>query len=285
MRVASWTWRSPFPRYIHPTLLTANVVKTTMATLQQTAIHYQTIVDNVIEALRLQFENAGKDAAILETLRKTWMAKFNEAGVLGHHKLPFVAAGAPQQIVGATHPSQSTLFMQNQYVQRPQVPVPGHLHQMVHNNQIGVIGPNAAAYIQNMPQRVATTAHPSAQLPQIPVQTKTPGLLVPQAAMQTQNIQQLGAQQLSQPSAAVKEEKKRSRALDDEELGSDDDDDDLNVDLGEDDPDQTPKNSIICLFEKVTRVKNKRRVQLRDGLMKIAGKEYIFSRCNGEFDW
>lgn len=176
-------------------------------------------------------------------------------------------------------------MQQHQYGQRPQVPVPGHLHQMVHNSQLGVVGPNGA-YIPIIQQRVATMAAPvSTQLPQIPVQTKTPGLLVPQAAIQTQNIQQLGAQQPGQPPAAVKEEKKRSRALDDEELGSDDDDDDLNVDLGEDDPDQTPKNSIICLFEKVTRVKNKRRVQLRDGLMKIAGKEYIFSRCNGEFDW
>lgn len=47
-----------------------------MATLQQTAIQYQTIVDNVIEALRLQFENAGKDAAILETLRKVSFLSF-----------------------------------------------------------------------------------------------------------------------------------------------------------------------------------------------------------------
>lgn len=121
------------------------------------------------------------------------------------------------------------------------------------------------------------------------------GLLIPaQQAQQAQHLQQqqyqqeLQMQQQQAQLAQLKQEKlakQRSRALDDEELGSDDDDD-LDLDLGDDDPvAKAPKNSLICLFEKISRVKNKRRVQLRDGLMKVNGREYIFARANGEFDW
>jgi hypothetical protein len=38
--------------------------------LAETTKSYQAIVDNVIESLRQQFENTGKDTAILEVLKR-----------------------------------------------------------------------------------------------------------------------------------------------------------------------------------------------------------------------
>lgn len=60
---------------------------------------------------------------------------------------------------------------------------------------------------------------------------------------------------------------------DTEELGSD-----------LDDPDEFPETDdiVLCLWEKVTRVKNKRKVILRDGIMHLDGKDVVFHTANGE---
>ncbi|GAA5871589.1 hypothetical protein JCM16303_000803 [Sporobolomyces ruberrimus] len=42
---------------------------------------------------------------------------------------------------------------------------------------------------------------------------------------------------------------------------------------------------VIALYEKVQRVKNKWKVTLKDGLISVNGKDYLFSKCNGEFEW
>ncbi len=71
---------------------------------------------------------------------------------------------------------------------------------------------------------------------------------------------------------------------DDEELNSDDDE--LGSDL-DDDEDKEPEtdNIVICLFEKVTRVRSKRKAALRDGVMHLNGRDFLFQKANGEFDW
>ncbi|KAI8913357.1 transcription factor IIA, alpha/beta subunit-domain-containing protein [Gorgonomyces haynaldii] len=49
----------------------------------------------------------------------------------------------------------------------------------------------------------------------------------------------------------------------------DDDDDDENADL---------EHLILCQYEKVTRIKNKWRCVLKDGIVHVNGKDYLFNR-------
>ncbi|CAK5269702.1 unnamed protein product [Mycena citricolor] len=42
---------------------------------------------------------------------------------------------------------------------------------------------------------------------------------------------------------------------------------------------------IFCTYDKVARVKNKWRCVLRDGIVHAKGKDYLFQRCTGEFEW
>ncbi|KAL4402853.1 transcription factor IIA subunit alpha [Malassezia pachydermatis] len=63
-----------------------------------------------------------------------------------------------------------------------------------------------------------------------------------------------------------------------DEIGSDLDDSD------DDDGDGT-EDMILCLYDKVQRVKNKWKCVLRDGVASIDGRDYLFSKCNGEFEW
>lgn len=86
--------------------------------------------------------------------------------------------------------------------------------------------------------------------------------------------------------------------LDDE----DDDEDNLNVtDEGKEDPD--PLNSgddvseedpheifdtdnvIICQYEKLTRIKARWKFHLKEGVMSINGKDYLFGKANGDAEW
>ncbi|KAF4986876.1 hypothetical protein FDECE_15728 [Fusarium decemcellulare] len=76
---------------------------------------------------------------------------------------------------------------------------------------------------------------------------------------------------------------------DDEE----DDDDAINSDL--DDPeedrddddvdDDSLGNIMLCMYDKVQRVKNKWKCTLKDGVLTVNGKEYVFHKATGEYEW
>ncbi|KAF2483778.1 transcription factor IIA, alpha/beta subunit [Neohortaea acidophila] len=64
----------------------------------------------------------------------------------------------------------------------------------------------------------------------------------------------------------------------------DDSDEEGQGDLGEED-DETGENQILCTYDKVQRVKNKWKCVLKDGVMSSGGKEWVFHKGNGEFEW
>ncbi|ORX62892.1 transcription factor IIA, alpha/beta subunit [Hesseltinella vesiculosa] len=78
------------------------------------------------------------------------------------------------------------------------------------------------------------------------------------------------------------------------QLDGDDDngDDDINSDLDDSDDDgddaegsEEIEHIILCLYDKVTRTKNKWKCVLKDGIMLINGRDYLFHRANGDFEW
>lgn len=46
-----------------------------------------------------------------------------------------------------------------------------------------------------------------------------------------------------------------------------------------------PGDLVIALYDKVQRVKNKWKITLKDGIVSVQGKDYLFHKCNGEFEW
>ncbi|CAO1605688.1 hypothetical protein XANCAGTX0491_009194 [Xanthoria calcicola] len=78
-----------------------------------------------------------------------------------------------------------------------------------------------------------------------------------------------------------------------EDLGDEDDEDAINSDL--DDPeddvveeegdDSNQGQIMLCTYDKVQRVKNKWKCVLKDGILTTGGKEYLFHKANGEFEW
>lgn len=74
-------------------------------------------------------------------------------------------------------------------------------------------------------------------------------------------------------------------AGDDDDINSDLDDpeEDLNSDVDNDEEDQGVL--MLCLYDKVQRVKSKWKYILKDGVARINGKDYVFSRGTGESEW
>ncbi|PKS08220.1 hypothetical protein jhhlp_005162 [Lomentospora prolificans] len=60
---------------------------------------------------------------------------------------------------------------------------------------------------------------------------------------------------------------------------SDDDRDDSEVD------DEGLSHIMLCMYDKVQRVRNKWKCTLKDGVLTVNGKEYVFHKATGEYEW
>ncbi|GAA5972937.1 hypothetical protein JCM21900_006302, partial [Sporobolomyces salmonicolor] len=89
------------------------------------------------------------------------------------------------------------------------------------------------------------------------------------------------------PKVGAASTKKSGSANGENKLKTDEDEDAINSDLDDsedeldDDADEQGGDIVIALYEKVQRVKNKWKVTLKDGLVSVNGKDYLFAKCNG----
>ncbi|KAI0224621.1 Transcription initiation factor IIA subunit 1 [Lamellibrachia satsuma] len=90
---------------------------------------------------------------------------------------------------------------------------------------------------------------------------------------------------------------------DDDDDDDDNDDDNENNENGDDGPEEDPLNSaddisdedptelfdsenvVVCQFEKINRSKNKWKFTLKDGIMNLNGKDYVFQKLTGDAEW
>ncbi|XP_029674000.1 transcription initiation factor IIA subunit 1 isoform X1 [Formica exsecta] len=76
------------------------------------------------------------------------------------------------------------------------------------------------------------------------------------------------------------EENDEAAAREEEPLNSEDDvTDDDPTDLFDTD------NVVVCQYDKITRSRNKWKFYLKDGIMNLSGKDYVFQKANGDAEW
>ncbi|EMD33704.1 hypothetical protein CERSUDRAFT_117780 [Gelatoporia subvermispora B] len=76
-----------------------------------------------------------------------------------------------------------------------------------------------------------------------------------------------------------------SKPDDSEAINSDLDDSDSGDDEEGDEGGGADTDIVFCTYDKVARVKNKWKCILKDGMIHINGKDYLFAKCTGEFEW
>ncbi|XP_064621290.1 transcription initiation factor IIA subunit 1-like isoform X2 [Lineus longissimus] len=76
------------------------------------------------------------------------------------------------------------------------------------------------------------------------------------------------------------DEENDGQGEEEEPLNSDDD-------ISEDNPADLfdTDNVVVCQYDKINRCKNKWKFHLKDGIMNLRGKDYVFQRANGEAEW
>ncbi|KAI1414027.1 transcription factor IIA, alpha/beta subunit [Hypoxylon sp. FL1857] len=88
-----------------------------------------------------------------------------------------------------------------------------------------------------------------------------------------------GPSQFDGPDDSVKDE----ISEDEDAINSDLDDPDDN--LEEEDEDEDGGQIMLCMYDKVQRVKNKWKCVLKDGVLSVNGKDYVFHKATGEYEW
>ncbi|XP_014249008.1 transcription initiation factor IIA subunit 1 isoform X2 [Cimex lectularius] len=98
------------------------------------------------------------------------------------------------------------------------------------------------------------------------------------------------------------EEDEEEEVDDDDDDDADDKEDEENDDIdigaeeeplnsGDDVSDEDPSdmfdtdNVVVCQYDKITRTRNKWKFYLKDGIMNLGGKDYVFQKSNGDAEW
>eukprot|EP00475_Leptophrys_vorax_P031654 TRINITY_DN4801_c0_g2_i2.p2 TRINITY_DN4801_c0_g2~~TRINITY_DN4801_c0_g2_i2.p2 ORF type:complete len:309 (+),score=99.45 TRINITY_DN4801_c0_g2_i2:115-1041(+) len=96
----------------------------------------------------------------------------------------------------------------------------------------------------------------------------------------------------SEPSAPQPLDKKGKREDDEEEedVDKDESEDDHESELGsdlDDDDDREPEtdNMLLCQYTKVMRTKNRWKIQVKDAILRVHGRDHLLKEVNGEFQF
>ncbi|KAI9680932.1 MAG: hypothetical protein M1829_001012 [Trizodia sp. TS-e1964] len=89
---------------------------------------------------------------------------------------------------------------------------------------------------------------------------------------------------IPQLDGSLGDEKVKSEDLDEDAINSDLDDPDEGLNDNDRD-DDSMSQIMLCTYEKVQRVKNKWKCVLKDGVLTVNGKEYVFHKATGEYEW
>lgn len=285
---------------------------------QVTKKTYNDVINKVIHNCRDAFLDEGMDEHTLQDLKKLWVEKLNASKALVDRRPPqtqprYVYQNASGQTFTQVRP-QMVHSSQPQQVQRRQQAV--YLQQS--SNQQGrpvQIVQNRQIQPQVGQQQVVTSQRVQIIRPGSQQQTQYVVRLTPQQQQRQQIVQQQGrilqTRTVQQQRSQQHHQYHQDRNLDNNqydgpvEVSSDDlsssdsdasDDDptavdepplDDNDDCTEDEPEESfeTDNVIICQYERVTRQKNKWKIHLKDGIMNLDGKEYVFSTAAGDTDW
>lgn len=277
---------------------------------------YREVIDGVLKEARLDFEDTGKDVGVLDMLQQEWFKRLDAMHVTGSTSIfgeeeslgvgsdrvgmpPLVggnfygmdladptgggagaALGGPSGVASSSSPrGMPNLFVKDEEVTYPNdataaMRAAQNIQQYAKDEHLSL--PGMPRSVQGLMGRAQNQNIPIQQgMPQQP-DVLSSGLR--QQLETVMNQGRPGSGQVPQTDGI---------AADDEEIGSDLDDeldqDELN---SENEDEETEQSQImLCLYDKVQRVKNKWKYTLKDGVANVNGLDYVFNRATGESEW
>ncbi|KAI4859270.1 TFIIA-domain-containing protein [Hypoxylon rubiginosum] len=194
--------------------------------------------------------------------------------------------GHPQQQYRQNMPANAAGQQQRPPIPNGQRPPPSQMDGMSDDGHVGVLLRRNLAGEEVEMGRVEIDSLLHAQIAAKAKAMEGGGLMVPlsrkgkgKAASYHRTPASGGPSQFDGPADdSVKDEEE-----DEDAINSDLDDPDDN--LEEDDEDEDGGQIMLCMYDKVQRVKNKWKCVLKDGVLSVNGKDYVFHKATGEYEW
>ncbi|KAK4689013.1 transcription initiation factor TFIIA large subunit, partial [Tremellales sp. Uapishka_1] len=233
-----------------------------------------------MQNVQVDFEEYGMDEDLLGLLQQKWEQKLLETRVADFERAP--PSPSPKH---DDKPSPHTQAYGNHIQSQAQIPNANHYYQppsqAPHSHQQYQLPPQihqpyGDIRVKNEPEEVLRIRGGAGAVCLFPpcrpsVFLSTP----PRPALEEDG----DTKPVVQPNAA-------GLLPGDEVIDSDlDDSDDGLMDQGDGVDEEGEIDIVFCVYDKVQRVKNKWKTVFKDGMIHINGKDYLFAKCNGEFEW
>ncbi|KAH7105201.1 transcription factor IIA, alpha/beta subunit-domain-containing protein [Auriculariales sp. MPI-PUGE-AT-0066] len=291
---------------------------------------YRALIDDVVGAVKGEFDQWGVDESVLHELRQLWMDKVTQSNVADFEPQPPTTAPASSGPAGVANGNHAPVYgsvqppvksEQGDYTLGGPVsaggapPPPPGMIPYAHGAaavaaaaQLRASGPGGASrpiphaqllppYVQHAMAR-ALPARPVStdRIPQVDGPSRPPNGMpssshpsLPPAShpslLPTSTSHVVSPPKPSQARPAPASTSRGPRADPTSDAINSDLDDSDSDGNDDDDADGAVQDIVFCTYDKVARVKNKWKTTLKDGIIHVNGKDYLFSKCNGEFEW
>jgi len=286
---------------------------------------YRYIIDDVVKNVKTEFANEGFTEATLLELQQNWESKLLHSGAVGTdtegYDRFYDTSAQPQYSYipesyhnyGMPAPSAPSVSSAAQHQRAPYTAPAGHKGYATLPSFSNLAQPDYDTHSLGRPQQYMppppSNSWASPDAVNLKLANPKSNNSLPQhdgaSDMTTEQIDNLIFNRLAEKQKTIpqydgsgekksKKSTKKTQKVKQEEPTPEEDslattgegDEELDSDL--DDPDdEEPETDhiVLCQFEKVTRIKNKRKCNLKDGVMHINGRDYLFNKAQGEFDW
>lgn len=225
------------------------------------------IIDDVIANVRQDFEDMGIEKEVLDELQRSWEQKIVATQVAdfeGAENVQQPTKGKKQKEVSATGENGSSQTTKSENSDSKELIVKKEEEEDNSSNKIARTNGSSNVHSENANGDQQATY----------VNGSNP----------TQSANILGLLDNQNGESSQSANKRKRPATDDNEIGSDLDDSDEDEMEGNVDADGN-EDMILCLYDKVQRVRNKWKCVLRDGVASIDGRDYVFSKLSSELEW
>lgn len=246
---------------------------------------YEAVIDEVITDSRQDFEDSGIDESTLQELKRLWCEKLSQVKVCNFAwDEDDQDSHVPHSMLGATNGGNEPLQL-GSGLELPNLPY-GASSNGLHNSSLP--GPGDTGYSMGI------------EIPTIKQEfSEDTGLIIPKVNQSDGGFEL--TMEINDKSAITSLDRLRAilrNQVDGTEDHEDDDDifndsDDINSDLDDElDSDKSDEEDgdqegriMLCLYDKVQRVKNKWKCNLKEGIANIDGRDFVFQRATGESEW
>lgn len=264
---------------------------------------YHTVIDEVITNIREAFLDEGYDEQLLQEMKHMWEAKLNSSRAIQssddlNTTPPFPTSSAansstlrlptqpptPRSNPGSVNVQSKHSNQQNMPIIDLSVDVKPNMQYLDPHTKAGI----HTAYGMNLGHSSSNTQDQNRIKKQLAGQLDGHGIDGGSSSEEDEDDDEIGV-----PNDEDDDADDKTNNDDQNDYEGKEDSDPLNSNDDLTDPGSPDSQSdlfdtehvIVCQYDKITRIKNKWKFHLKDGIMNINGKDYLFSKANGDAEW